>query len=169
MAAAEYILQGDEQLLQLSRPSQSSVRRESDSVPCEFVNEFVQRLSVLLILPRRVLHCVDWLVGSVCSDSPVGSYLYRRYARGTPSVLGHASDVFLGRHGLHWPSAARSSGVHGLLLVREDVGVMLYVVCLELWISICSIVVMFHYYWRIRKPWSPSIMLINNNIVARCT
>ena len=31
---------------------------------------------------------------------------------------------------------------------------------------LCSIVDMFHYYWCTRKPWSSSIMLYNNNIIA---
>ena len=41
-----------------------------------------------------------------------------------------------------------------------------YVVCLELWLLLCSIVVMFHHYWCIRKPWSSSIMVYNNNTIA---
>ena len=32
--------------------------------------------------------------------------------------------------------------------------------------SVRSIVVMFHYYWRIRKLWSSFTMLYNNNIIA---
>ena len=41
--------------------------------------------------------------------------------------------------------------------------VMLYLVCLGLWISsVRSIAVMFHIEWCIRKPWSSSIMLYNN-------
>ena len=32
---------------------------------------------------------------------------------------------------------------------------------LELWLYLCSIVVMFHYYWCIRKPWPFSIVSYN--------
>ena len=31
---------------------------------------------------------------------------------------------------------------------------------------LCSIVAMFHYYWRIRKPCSFSIMLYNNDTIT---
>ena len=34
------------------------------------------------------------------------------------------------------------------------------------YISVISIVVMFYVEWYIRKPWSSSIMLYNNNIIA---
>ena len=39
---------------------------------------------------------------------------------------------------------------------------------LWLWLSLCYVVVMFHYYWCIRKSWPSSIMLYNNNnIIAQ--
>ena len=38
--------------------------------------------------------------------------------------------------------------------------------CLELFLYLCSIVVVLHYYWCIMKPLSSSIMLYNNNIIA---
>jgi len=34
------------------------------------------------------------------------------------------------------------------------------------WLYICSIVVAFNYYWCTRKPWSSSIMLCNDDIIA---
>ena len=38
--------------------------------------------------------------------------------------------------------------------------------CLEGWLFLCSIVVMFHDYRRIRKPRSPSLILYNKNVIA---
>ena len=34
------------------------------------------------------------------------------------------------------------------------------------WLFVCSVVVVFHYYWCSRKPWSSFIMLYNRNITA---
>ena len=50
--------------------------------------------------------------------------------------------------------------------VREYVGVMLDVRALVLY-TYYTVVVMFHYYWCIRKLWSSSILIYNNNIIAQ--